>query len=178
MPLPQGQARPQARPPARPKISPSDRDLVQYLIQFESFGAQFVAAKQQLPEKTTLSDLFTDTEIRNWVRRIESDPVGYSKLKLAPETWLGDGISQELRTVMMEGLLRESVAGEGEQLEALLKKATFKVWAQLSHEMRRKMVEAETSQDMKNFEELSKQFLDLQKKLKEFEDSYVTGKTT
>jgi hypothetical protein len=38
------------------------------------------------------------------------------------------------------------------------------------------MVRVEQAQDMEKFKELSQQFLDLQRKLKEFEESYVSGK--
>ena len=61
------------------------------------------------------------------------------------------------------------------RLRALLKHGVHKAWARFSHKLKVQMADADASQDMEKFKELSQQFLDLQRKLKEFEDSYVAG---
>lgn len=161
----------------RGPIPPADRQLLQFLVRFKDFGAAFALAKQELHEKDTLCDLFDDTEVRGWVSRLGEDPSGFSMLRHAPETQIPSDVSQELRTVIMEGLLQESIPGEGLQLQGLLKRAIYKGWARFSHKIKAQMAEADSRQDMEKFRELSQQFLDLQRKLKEFEDSYVSGKT-
>jgi hypothetical protein len=128
-------------------------------------------------EKNTLSDLFDDTEVRQWVRGLTDDPAGIQRLAHAPESVIQGEVSQELRSVIMEGLLQETVPGEEQVLGGLLKRAVFKAWVRFSHELKAEMVAADSRQDIEKFKELSEQFLDLQRKLKEFEDSYVSGKT-
>jgi hypothetical protein len=76
----------------------------------------------------------------------------------------------------MECLLQEDFPGDDIQLEVLLKKGIHKIWVRFSHELKHQMAAADVSQDMEKFKELSQQFLDLQRKLKEFEGSYVSGK--
>jgi hypothetical protein len=105
------------------------------------------------------------------------DPTGFQRLIHAPESVAQGEVSQELRTVIMEGLLQESIPGEEEVLGGLLKRAVYKSWVRFSQELKRAMSEADSRQDIEKFEDLSQQFLDLQRKLKEFEDSYVSGKT-
>jgi DNA primase len=165
--------------PARRKrpIPLFDRQLIQFLVKFQDFGAQFLEARKQLREKDTLSDLFEDAEIADWVRDLGQDPTGFSKLKLAPETVMHAPISQELRSVILEGLLEVRDAGDAVQLDALLKRSVHKSWARFSHKLKLQMAEADSTQDAEKLKELSEQFLDLQRKLKEFEDSYVSGKT-
>jgi DNA primase len=160
----------------RTKLSGADRELIHFLARFDRYGEQFYQAKLRLPEKDSLSVLFDDTEAKAWVESLASDPAGFTRLKEAPEACIPDSISQELRMVILEGVLMEPLAGSESQLDALLYQANKKVWAQFSQGIRRQMVEAETRQDIKKFEELSKQFLDLQKNLKELEASYVAGK--
>jgi DNA primase len=166
-------------PPARRRapIPPAERQLLHYFVRFKDFGHAFTLAKQQLHEKDTLSDLFDDTEVRFWVQGLMADPTGIQKLAHAPENAIPSEVSQELRTVIMEGLLQERVEGEEVALGGLLKRAVYKAWARFSHKLKAAMAEADACQDMEKFKELSQQFLDLQRKLKEFEDSYVAGKT-
>ena len=161
----------------RRPIAQTDRQLLQFFVRFNVFGKMFMLAKQQMHEKDTLPDLFDDTEIRTWVQSLMADPTGLQRLNHAPESVIQGEVSQELRSVIMEGLLQEKVAGEEAVLGGLLKRAVYKSWARFSHELKREMEAADQLQDMEKFKELSQQFLDLQRKLKEFEDSYVSGKT-
>jgi DNA primase catalytic core len=169
---PQSQ-RPQAR---RKPISPMDRQLLQFLVKFNDYGRYFVEARQQMTEKDTLSVLFDDSEIQAWVQRVSDDPSGFSMLKMAPEQVVNDSISQELRSVIMEGLLQETVAGDEAQLESLLKRGIYKSWVRFSHAMKAELAATDPAQDIEKFRDLSQHYLDLQRKLKEFEDSYVSGK--
>ncbi len=178
---------PPGRPPREPSPAPSahrrrpipvsDRQLLQFFVKFSKFGKFFLMARQELHEKNTLPDLFDDTEVRQWVKGLSEDPAGIPRLAHAPESVIQGEVSQELRSVIMEGLLQEPVAGEEQVLSGLLKRAVFKAWVRFSHELKAEMVAADSRQDIEKFRELSEQFLDLQRKLKEFEDSYVSGKT-
>lgn len=177
---PQGRPMPSAgvgsRAPRRAPFTPYERQLLHFLVKFEKFGPLFLEAKKQIPEKDTLSAFFDDTELQNWVLKISQNPDGFSNLKIAPESLLTESISQELQSVIMECLLQEVVQGDEDQLEVLLKKGIHKIWVRFSHELKHQMAAADASQDMEKFKELSQQFLDLQRKLKEFEGSYVSGK--
>jgi len=170
---------PSARQEGRRKrpIPLFDRQLLQFLVKFQDFGAQFLEARKLLPEKDTLSQLFEDTEVIAWVQELGRDPVGFSKLKLAPETVVGAPISQELRSLIIEGLLENRSDADRIQLDSMLKRAIHKAWARFSHVLSKQMAQADLAQDAEKLKELSEQFLDLQRKLKEFEDSYVSGKT-
>ncbi len=184
-PKAQNPIQPQSRPEApaasqmvrrKGPLTSFDRQLLHFFVKFSAFGSQFMEARKQLPEKDTLCDFFDDTEVQNWVRSVSEDPSGFQRLQHAPESFLKLAVSQELQSVIMEGLLQESVPGEGPQLNALLKRAVYKAWARFSHKLKAEMARADASQDMEKFKELSQQFLDLQRKLKDFEDSYVSGK--
>ena len=175
MPARNPSQKPQQR--RRAPIAPQDRQLLQFLVRFARFGNSFVLARQEMHEKNTLSDLFDDTEIRTWVKALVEDPTGIQRLSHAPESVVQGEVSQELQSVIMEGLLQESVQGEDQVLKGLLKRAVFRSWVRFSHELKAEMAAADSRQDIEKFKELSEQFLDLQRKLKEFEDSYVSGKT-
>jgi DNA primase len=170
-------AQPQTPGRRRSPIPPSERQLLQFFVKFANYGKLFLLARQEMHEKNTLPDLFDDTEVRQWVRGLTEDPTGIQRLTHAPESVIQGEVSQELRSVIMEGLLQETVPGEEQVLGGLLKRAVFKAWVRFSHELKAEMVAADSRQDIEKFKELSEQFLDLQRKLKEFEDSYVSGKT-
>lgn len=165
----------QAPPKRRAPIKLFDRQLLQYLVKFNEFGSYFVEARKQLTEKDTLSVMFEDNEIQEWVRHMSEDPSGFSLLRQAPEVLVNAPISQELRSVIMEGLLQEVVPGDADQLKMMLNKALHKSWARFSQQLKQQMSTIDPSQDVEKFKELSQQFLDLQRKLKEFEDSYASG---
>lgn len=171
--------RPAPHPQAREKrvpLTPYDRQLLHYFVKARDFGSYFLEARRQMHEKDSLPELFDDTEVRTWVRSVLEDPAGWERLKQAPETCVQGNVSQELQSVIMEGLLQERIAGEESQLLALLRRGVYKSWARFSHRIREEMLHAEKAQDIEKFNELSQQFLDLQRKLKEFEESYVSGK--
>ena len=169
-------------PPYRRRgpIKMVDRQILHFLVKFNDYGQCFLEARKLLPEKDSLSVFFDDTEVKTWVTHIEKQPTGFSLLKQAPETLtevMGETlISQELRSVIMEGLLQESVSGDEEQLKALLNKGIYKGWVRFSHEIGAALSVTDPVQDAEKFEELSEQYLDLQRKLKEFKESYVSGK--
>ncbi len=168
----------QNAPPRRRRPLPmADRQLVQYLVRFNDYGSIFAEFKAQLPEKDSLSVWFDDTEVQSWVAALAQDPSGFTKLKMAPESlpgMAGEGaISQELRSVIMEGLLTEPAPGDEESLRKLLRHGTKRAWARFSQHLKQQMAEADSRQDTERFKELSEQFLDLQRKLKDFEESYV-----
>ncbi len=160
----------------RAPLTPYDRQLLQYFVKAREFGSYFLEARRQMHEKDSLPELFDDTEVQNWVRMILEDPAGLERLKEAPESWVQGRVSLELQSVIMEGLLQERIQGDEAQLRALLRRGVYKSWARFSHRIREEMVRVEQAQDMEKFKELSQQFLDLQRKLKEFEESYVSGK--
>jgi DNA primase len=174
-PLPSG-LHPNAPVRRRRPIPIQDRQLLQFLVKFRDFGAQFLEARDQLPEKDTVSELFEDAEIAAWIRELGQNASSLTEIKLDPETVMQASISQELRSVILEGLLEVNGAEDRAQLEGLLKRATHKAWARFSHKLKVRMAEADSAQDAEKLKELSEQFLDLQRKLKEFEDSYVSGK--
>jgi hypothetical protein len=162
-------------PRRRQRFQPFDIQLLGFVLKMDRFEPLLSAAIEQVPEKNTLSDFFSDTELRQWLGQILSQPAGKSQLKTAPDTLDTSTISQELQSVIMEALLQDGASLEEAQLELLLKKGIHKIWVQFSHELKRQMTQADASQDMEKFKELSQQFLDLQRKLKDFEGSYVSG---
>lgn len=178
VPVAQAEVR-RASPPGAKKrapLTPYDRQLLQYFVKVHDFSAYFLEARRQMHEKDSLPELFDDTEVQNWVRTILEDPAGLERLKQAPETWVQGRVSLELQSVIMEGLLQDRGSGDEAQLRALLRRGVYKSWARFSHRIREEMMRVEQAQDMEKFKELSQQFLDLQRKLKEFEESYVSGK--
>ena len=176
MPGPSPQQR-SAPPQRRKPISVLDRQLLSFLVKFNDYGRFFTEATQELPEKDSLSVFFEDSELQAWVKEISQDPNGFVQLKHSPEAVIQSTISQELRSVIMEGLLQEKVPEDADQLQGLLKKGIYRNWARFSQSLKTQIAAADASQDMEKVKELSEQFLDLRRKLKEFEDSYVTGKS-
>jgi DNA primase len=181
-PRPTNAPRPAPRPVTtglarRKPISKSDRQLLQYLVRFSDFGAIFSEFQKDLPVKDSWSVWFDDTEIAAWLAPWKQEPSGWAQLRTSPEAALGPTISQELRSVIMEGLLSEVTPKDVEDLRQLLKQGTRRAWARFSQQQARdlkaQMADADARQDTERFKELSQQFLDLQRKLKELDESYV-----
>lgn len=172
-----GSNTPQNAPRKKLVLNQNDRALLSYFLKFEQFGAQFLNVGPKLPEKVSFSALFYDTGLRSWVGQVLESLKNSSNPNQAIEDSLNGDISEELRSVILEQLWKEGAPPEPKHLEDLLNTGMVRIWAQFSQEVRKKMAEAESRQDLENFEKLSKQFLDLQRKLKELEESYVSGKS-
>ena len=171
-----GSSGPSAPPRRRPPIPQFDRLLLPFLMKFGQYGRHFLEAKGELPEKDSYSVLFDDTEVQGFVRSLAASEGGFESLNLTPDTLLQFQISQELQSVIMEGLLQDDSPESDQQLQGYLRRAIYRSWARFSHMLKVQMAAADASQDMEKSRELAQQFLDLQRKLKEFEGSYVSGK--
>jgi DNA primase len=165
----------------RPQIKPTDRQLMTFLAKFQEFKPTFIDVLQQLPKDSTLAVLFEDAEIQQWVASLGSAPAELETLELTPESVVDAPISQELRSLILEAMLAETQSVAAPQTKALLgsllNRGIHRSWAQFSQRIKQAMLDADQQQDMEKFRELSQQFLDLQRKLKDFEDSYVSGKS-
>lgn len=154
-----------------------DRQLLPFLVKFSEFGPQFLEAKKQLPDQESIAVLFQDPEIKAFVGEMSEDLNGFSKLRLAPETLLSTPLSPALQSLMMEGLLSEASPGDQAQLQGYLNRAIHKAWKQVSDQLGVQMRALDEGQDPERFRQLSEQFLALQRKLKEFQSSFASGKT-
>lgn len=163
------------RPQPVPKVPATDLHLMKYFVKFEKFAAQFLEVVPKLPENYSLSALFFDTTFKEFVEGLSAKAMKNQLASKDFEEQLGHEKYEKLRPLILGMLWAEGQEQQVELLNDLLNGRVKQVWAQFSHEVRRKMAQAEASQDLENFEKLSKQFLDLQRKLKELEESYVSN---
>ncbi len=150
-------------------ISVRDRQLLPFLMKFHDFGSVFLEAKRRLPAKTTLVDFFEGAWVRPWVQRILDHPAGLSLLDQAPEHFLNDQVPVELREVILASLFDPVGADALPQLEQLLLGASQRIWARFSQGLKMEIAEAEQRQDIEKQADLMRQFLEIQRKLKDFQ---------
>lgn len=155
--------------PATRVISKLDRQTLRLFCHWQDFAAQFYEMKQLLPEKDTIAACFADTEIQSFVLNLLLDPVGLQKWAQAPESCLKSDLSEELRSLILESLLDQIPPDEKNNAKQVLSKAAKQSWARFSHALKEKVVMAEKADDREKHAEYLQQYLDLQRKLKEFE---------
>jgi DNA primase len=164
-------SQPQLQQRPVPPPTPSEKLLLQALMSEGS--ARF-------PADPALTDLFRHPVYRKLTAEILRQEKEGGGQTLTPqrisELFPEDETPAEVRSIIAEALLSPPSTLAPDMLKMQLRKALKEVWARFSHEkaarMRRSLAEAEARKDLNLQGELMKEYLDLQRKMKEFNSFY------
>ncbi len=83
-----------------------------------------------------------------------------------------EGIDSEILSCMMESIVNASASWEESVCRASWTRSVARVWARFSHRIKELLTQAESKQDTELHSKLMKDYLDLQRKIKEFNNFY------
>jgi DNA primase len=174
--------------------SAADRVLLQGLALGGRFIEAFVEAEGKLPQGMTIADLFDYVPARVFLARLLEQgalSAGFTQdlqsLVAMPDAETADvagtEIDPQVRSIVMEAAVRGGSAGlpgdgngEGGGLLADVKGAVHRgirrLWARFSQQIKAAMQEAEAKKDAGLHARLSKEYLDVERKMKEFISFY------
>ena len=164
------------------KMSDSDRVLLMGITLGPKYTAVFQNAGDHLPPQTSLGDLLEYPAARTWIHGLFSTPSQLEKWNINPGEILDDDLDMYLRSILTEGLVTAASLGGMEsaispsidlkEFRGALTKSLARSWTRFSQRIKLAMVEAESHRNVDRQTQLMKEYLDVQRKMKEFINFY------
>jgi hypothetical protein len=149
------------------------------MVAGEPYASQLAQGMAELPAGATVADLFDYRPAREWVARRAFDASQWERLRNAPGSELEPDLDAQVLSTLTEawvhgtGETRTGSAGlSPEEFRATVRRSLAKVWARFSHGVGRALAAAEAKKDAELAAKLMKDYLDGQRKLKEFSNFY------
>ena len=154
-------------------MTPMDRVLVQGFVLGGSFWSAMKAIEEQLPQGVNLKDLVEYPPAQAWVEEwikqkswTEGQASGVQVQDLARD------LDSQVREVLTEVLVGQLPAIEQEEFQAALKKCLSRQWARFSQRLKAQISQAALRNDAELQTKLMKEYLDVQRKMKDFNNFY------
>jgi hypothetical protein len=125
-----------------------------------------------LPLNSTVADLFDYLPAREFVAALFSEPERMERFRKVPESVLDEELDPQVRSTLTEAWVSRDSLFERDDFKMSLDKAIGRLWARFSQRIKAALTDAEAKQDAGLHAELMKEYLDVQRKIKEFISFY------
>lgn len=166
------EVRPAQMPVGPTKMNPGDKILLAGLAIGGEYSQIFSQARGRLPGDAHLSDLFDYLPARQFMSDVLSKAGILDQLRNVPEAVIHPEMDAQVRSSLTEALVSTTPAVMKEDFERALNKSLARIWARFSHRIKQAIAEAEIKQDTILLAKLMKEYLDVQHKMKEFNNFY------
>jgi DNA primase len=154
------------------KMGPLDKTLLTGIAYGQDYPKIFVEARGNLPPDGNLSDLFEYLPAKEFVALLLSKPGYLEQLRNVPESLFHPDLDFQVRSTLTEALLASEPPVSSEDFRGALFRCMAKVWARFSQRIKKALAEAEAKKDSDLQVQLMKEYLDVQRKMKEFNCFY------
>ncbi len=168
--LPRGSQRPTVE--RQKALTTAERVLLQGLAIGGDYSVLLQQARGKLPKDCTLVELFVFEPARDWVSRLIHEPGAFELMRASPEKILTQDIDPSLRPVLTEAWVTKEPLFTQAEFKNALDRALSRNWARFSQQIKKALAEAEAKQDGDLHAQLMKDYLDVQRKIKEFNNFY------
>lgn len=155
------------------KLVQSERLALQCLVRWQEYSQYFLEIQGQLPPEMTLADLFDQDSARRFVTALIPQGVPSAALLGAELAGVLAGEQDpQLTSVVTEALMASDFAPGIEDLRMTIRRGVGRAWARFSQQIKLALAAAEANKDAELREKLMKEYLDVQRKMKEFGSLY------
>jgi DNA primase len=154
------------------ELKGGEKMLLQGLAKGGEFSELFAQIRTKLPPESTVADLFDYLPAREFVAALFTEPGKLERFRAMPESVLDDEMDAQVRSTLTEAWVSRDALFETEDFKMSLDKATGRLWARFSQRIKTALTDAEAKQDAGLHAELMKEYLDVQRKIKEFISFY------
>jgi hypothetical protein len=162
------------------KLTQSEKLLLTAIAQGGEMGRVLHEVRGKLPEAFKFEDLFEYPPAQAWVRDLLSRPGALESFRDSPD--LGE-LDPQLKTVLTEALVnagevskltldKDGQGGPIPELRAAATSAIGRAWARFSQHIKSALADAEAKKDAELHQRLMKEYLDVQRKMKDFTNLY------
>jgi len=154
------------------RFTTREKILLAAFVKWSVFGVEFDEIGDKLPPGATLGDLFEYQPARDFVASILMDTSVRVVFEKNPSAFLGNVIDEQVRSTLSEALFKEEAGFNNRELRLALARTAGRIWARFSQQIKIAMAQAEANKDAGLHSKLMKEYLDVQRKMKEFNSFY------
>jgi hypothetical protein len=154
------------------QVSQAEKVLLLALAKGGGYSEYFTRARANLPPEFTLADLFESAPARDFVTSLFREPGVFERFRSTPEVFLMGDLAGEIKAILTEAWVSSDSDLEEADLKFALDRGTAKAWARFSQQVEAALAQAEAKKDAGLQEKLLKDYLDVQRKMKEFSSFY------
>jgi DNA primase len=136
------------------------------------FGQQLAEAIGKMPPDLTIADLFDYPTAREFVLKMLTIGDDFGQFGRNPTIFLEEVQDSQVRQILTEALVTGEETLTKESFSGALDRAMARCWARFSQRIRAALSEAEVKKDAGLQSKLMKEYLDVQRKMKEFNSFY------
>jgi DNA primase len=174
--VPQRSRRIQATQFQSEKLNPSDQILLSGILEGGKALQLFLNCQERLPAQATLIDFFEYLPAKNFISTLLANSESLRNLKDSPKSLQIEGLDEKIREIFTSSLLSMGPSdGGGDRFQNFtlaLSKGMARIWARFSQQIKRAISNAEIGKDIELQARLMKEYLDVQRKMKEFSSFY------
>ena len=164
---PKGSARPVG------KMTQGQKVMLAAIVRGGDAAIPVREVRDKLPPGMTIAELFDYSSAREFVATLLGQAGVLERLKEVPETLVeGEKIDPLLRSMLTEILVKEEDPYPAEEVKAAVGQALGRSWARFSQQVKSALADAEAKKDAGLQSKLMKEYLDVQRKMKEFISFY------
>ncbi len=163
---------PEMVPQSQAKMSRGDWILLTGLALGGEFSQLFTEVKRNLPPGLTLCDLIEYPPGREFMLSLFTQSGLLEQFRSIPESVLNGDLDIQVRSVITGALLSSDPPVKEEDFKRALSRSASKKWARFSQQIKKAITQAEVKQDTALQAQLMKEYLDVQRKMKEFSNFY------
>jgi DNA primase len=154
------------------RLSAGEKVLLAGLAKGGECSVAFSQAMEKLPNETTLADLFDYGPAKEIVRQAERSQDGEAPIALSQALLLETSLDSQVRSTLTEAWMGGETPFAVRDFQVALDRAMARLWARFSQRIKTALAEAEAKQDAGLHSKLMKEYLDVQRKMKEFNSFY------
>ncbi|MEO5970436.1 MAG: DNA primase [Bdellovibrionia bacterium] len=132
----------------------------------------FLDAANRLPPQTIQIELFDYVPAKEFISTLLVDSDSLERLRISPKSLLINGLDEKIRIALTSSLVALEPEKGPDDFQLALSKSIAKVWARFSQRIKIAISEAEIGKDTDLQARLMKEYLDVQRKMKEFSSFY------
>jgi DNA primase len=149
-----------------------DRILLTALAWGQEFASLFAEARAALPPELTAAELFDYPPAREWVARLVLEPGYFERFRASPGEVLSPEMDSQLRVVLTEACMAKTAPLESSEVRHALGRAVLRSLERFSQSIQAAIAEAEAKKDAGLEAKCKQEYLDVQRRIKEFSSFY------
>jgi DNA primase len=181
--------------PRAEQLKSRDRVLLTAFARGGSYSEMLFRALKDLPVKVTVAELFDAAVVRDWVARLVAEPGAYERFRAMPEAvlevgghngpgpgridqegqgqslWPG-GMDPRVRSVVAEALIAPQCPYEDSEVRLAIDRGIQRALERFSQQIMVAIGQAQANKDAELESRLMKDYLDVKRKIKEFNSFY------
>lgn len=153
-------------------VNPVDRILLQALALGGEFVQKVTQARVALGPEVHIFDLFDGQAPKDFTRSLVREPGYLERFRSAPDLALNEVEDSQVRSILTEALLAKEPLFQDQDFEQALRRASIRALERISQRIRTAMANAEATKNADLEARLKQEYLDVQRRIKEFGNFY------